>query len=279
MRTIRTVNYHITRRCNFKCKYCFAHFNGKHVKESLSVKDQKELVKQIATCGYFERINFAGGEPMLDNNLSELLQIVKEEGLKTSIITNGSQLTSEWIGKNADYIDIIGISIDSIDENANKRIGRYSKIGENFYNMISIVHENGIKLKINTTVNAFNKNDTLTPFINTIRPFRWKVFQTTLIEGENSEEFNKISVTEESFNAFCEKNRKALLQDIEMIKEQSDEMISSYCMIDPLGRFFNNANNKLSFSEPILTVGIETAYQMMKYEYEKFKKRGGDYIF
>lgn len=274
MKPITTVNYHFTRKCNFKCSYCFAHFDNK---KELYYEEQKELIKQIAACGYFDKINFAGGEPMMDKNLSQHLQLSKELGLQTSIITNGSLLKPEWIKENAQYVDIIGISIDSINKDTNKQIGRNTKLDNTFMNNIKLIHEYGIGLKINTTVNTFNKNEILTSFINEIKPFRWKILQTTKIEGENSENYNKVCVTKEAFELFYNNNRKELLPEIKIITELSDDMTSSYCMIDPSGRFYNNAHHKLSYSEPILQIGIEKAYNMMEYKYDKFEDRGGIY--
>jgi MoaA/NifB/PqqE/SkfB family radical SAM enzyme len=39
------------------------------------------------------KINFAGGEPFMNQYLGDYIQYAKEIGLKTSIITNASRMT------------------------------------------------------------------------------------------------------------------------------------------------------------------------------------------
>ncbi|WP_282071372.1 hypothetical protein [Polaribacter atrinae] len=47
-------------------------------------------MRKIAAAG-FEKITFAGGEPMLCPWLPKLIKTAKELGLTTMIVTNGSQ--------------------------------------------------------------------------------------------------------------------------------------------------------------------------------------------
>ena len=86
-----TVNYHLTRHCNYKCKYCYAHFNGVN---SLNSSQSQKIVEEIANAG-FGKVNFAGGEPLVYKDLGSLIRLAKHSELKTSIITNGSLLSNE----------------------------------------------------------------------------------------------------------------------------------------------------------------------------------------
>ena len=61
---ITTVNYHLTKKCNFKCKYCFARFDEIVSQPMLSEEDSLKLIKMLADSGHFNKINFVGGEPM-----------------------------------------------------------------------------------------------------------------------------------------------------------------------------------------------------------------------
>jgi radical S-adenosyl methionine domain-containing protein 2 len=48
-------------------------------------------------------------------------------------------------------------------------------------------------------------------------------------------------------------------------------------MVDPAGRFFENSTGSLFYSQPILEVGVHTAYEEAHPDSEKFLKRGGLY--
>ena len=113
-----SVNYHFTRQCNYKCGFCFHTAKTSHV---LSVEDAKRGLKMLRDSG-MQKINFSGGEPFLHKRgkfLGELAKYCKED-LSTpsvSIISNGSLITEKWMQEFGQYVDILGISCDSFDEN------------------------------------------------------------------------------------------------------------------------------------------------------------------
>ena len=93
------INLHILEACNFKCKYCFAHFD---YMKMLPVNVWKHIVDNVANSMYVRRFNIAGGEPMLYPHLDELIQYIKEKGFEVSIITIGFLLSEEFIERNKD---------------------------------------------------------------------------------------------------------------------------------------------------------------------------------
>jgi len=72
------------------------------------------LINQIAEFG-FEKINFAGGEPTLCPWLPDLIARAKEHRMVTSIVTNGSRITDQWLDALNGNLDWIGLSIDTVD--------------------------------------------------------------------------------------------------------------------------------------------------------------------
>jgi radical S-adenosyl methionine domain-containing protein 2 len=76
------------------------------------------------------KINISGGEPFLRAKfIGEIIQYCKEE-LKlesTGIICNASKVTIEWLDKYGQYLDIMGVSCDSFDDETNFKIGRSEK--------------------------------------------------------------------------------------------------------------------------------------------------------
>lgn len=272
---IPTVNYHCTKSCNFHCKYCFAHFNDV-CGQQLSEFDSLNLIKKLAECGYFTKINFAGGEPMLVPHLDKLIKTAKEYGMKTSIVTNGSRLSPEWIKQVSEHLDIIAISVDSINVNTNNNIGKKTLL-ENLTQLIRTIHDENIKLKINTVVSAYNKEETLTSFINEAMPFKWKILQATKIIGQNEADFSKVAVSEKDYKSFCDRNGEMLSPDIEIVCESENAIIGSYCMIDHRGCFFDDSSGQHRYSDPILKIGVEKALQQTVYSFDKFNERKGNY--
>lgn len=277
---IPTVNFHLIKACNFKCKFCYATFNDIHSR-GLSRQEQFKLIECLAESNLFKKINFAGGEPTLISHLPELIKHAKECGFTTSIVTNGSLINMKWIEHIAPHLDIIGLSIDSIDDETNIKSGR-SKAGrivriEHLEEIANACKVFGVHLKVNTVVSRYNYQETLTDFINKIQPFRWKILQVTKIEGQNESQFDEVKISSEEFQEYCKRNRKGILPEITIVEESSDIIQGSYLMIDQFGRFYDNSEGKHNYSSKILEVGVEAALRQVQVDISKFEKREGNY--
>ncbi|GAG18085.1 unnamed protein product, partial [marine sediment metagenome] len=156
-----SINFHITQRCNYICDFCFSKF-GKNCYE-LSEIEQFKLIKELAENGC-EKLNFAGGEPSIVQNLPKLLKFSKDLGLFTSLISNGTGLTNKFLRNSFENIDLIGLSIDSSNEEINYKLGRclthnnekikpYSHVNL-IKNRAELIKKFNIPLKINTVVTS-----------------------------------------------------------------------------------------------------------------------------
>lgn len=271
---IPAVNYHLWKACNYKCKFCFGTFNDVN-KNNLKTEEAKQVVQNIVDYG-FEKITFSGGEPTLCKDLSELLKIAKKGGMTTSIVTNGSMLSYDWLRENREYLDWIAISIDSVNLETNIKSGRFSKKNsftkEKYLELIFIIKKLGYKLKINTVVSNYNKNENLVDFINEVKPLRWKIFQALPIEIQNDEFKNDFIITQSEFECFLQRHKES-----SYIKESNYDMKGSYIMIDPIGRFFENSKGIHKYSSKINSVGVQSALSELNYCFKKFIKREGLY--
>ena len=81
------INLHITQKCNYACKYCFAHFDNH---DDLTLDQWKHIIDNLKASGLVDAINFAGGEPVLYRDFPALVNYAYDQGFKLSIITNGS---------------------------------------------------------------------------------------------------------------------------------------------------------------------------------------------
>ena len=78
-----------------RCKYCFRKENNGAV---LNLALRKQIIEKLATSGFFSKITFVGGEPLLDKeNLLKMLKYAKSLGMKTMVVTNGSLITDEFL--------------------------------------------------------------------------------------------------------------------------------------------------------------------------------------
>lgn len=266
-----TASFHIVKPCNMKCKFCYATFDDMHVVEQLDKYDAFKILDKLKDAG-LQKITFAGGEPLLYKHIYEVIVYAKGIGLTTSIITNGSLLTDDFLEKFKDKLDWIGISIDSLNPETNEKIGRVYKKMPNYYELAFKIKMYGFKLKINTVVNRFNENESLQDFIDTANPSRWKIFDTLKVDGQNDKQFDEIKTTDWGFDEFIQRHNHT-----SMVVERNEDMTGSYLLIDPQGRLFENTNGKHTYSSPLQHSEMEKCLSEINLNRDRFLKRGGIY--
>lgn len=277
---ITTVNFHLIKACNFKCKFCYATFNDIFSK-GISKAEQFQIIRLLAESKTFQKINFAGGEPSLVPHICELIEYSKSLGFETSIVTNASKIDFEWVKNIANYLDILTLSIDSINRETNLSSGRNQK-GETINKdkieeIANACHLFGVNLKVNTVVSQFNQNETMVEFINQLRPFRWKILQATRVEGQNDLDYEAVKINSDEFSTYCKRNTIMLLPEIKVVEESESLIQGSYLMIDQLGRFYDSYDQRHNYSEKILKIGVENALRQVSLNISKFKLREGNY--
>ena len=259
------------------CVHCFA---ANLPAALLPLDDSIKLVRMLAQAG-FRKINFAGGEPMLYNGIDDLIRVAKENGMTTSVVTNGTRITDAWLDDIAGCLDWITLSIDSSNPETHRQSGRAAGDGplptEKYLEMCRSIKRHGIRLKINTVVTRYNCNENMTEFIREAMPERWKIMRALPIAGQNDRNAGRFEVTDGQFQEYVERNRSVEQDGIRVVPEDNDLMTGSYVMVDPTGRFFGNMEGRYTYSRPILEAGIAGALQEIEIDPERFRKRGGRY--
>ncbi|MCW4003054.1 MAG: viperin family antiviral radical SAM protein [Candidatus Bathyarchaeota archaeon] len=267
---VKSANWHITARCDYNCRFCFAQQLDSEIR-NLACGEQ--ILKKLKALE-IGKINFTGGEPLLHPLLFPLIKLANSMNFVVSIISNGYHLNRDIIFEILPFVDWIGLSIDSAHEAVEEALGRgdgghVKKIVE----LAEIIHQTGIKLKINTTVTRLNWMEDMRSLIIRLKPDRWKVFQVLHIGGQNDAHFDELSITDEQFNHF-----KTLNQDIEGITpvfEGNQEMIDSYFMISPSGMAMSNRDGTNRVLTPLIDVNQCNISQIV--DVQKYEKRGGIY--
>ena len=281
---VPSVNFHLWKPCNMKCSFCFATFQdvGQDTlpKGHLPREDCLAVVEALATAG-FDKINFAGGEPTLCPWLPDLIHRAKELEATTSMVTNGSFVTQEWLDCVGGCLDWAAVSIDTVDPEKLKRMGRTTRAGplseDDYLRILDMLRQRHIRLKINTVVTRENYDENLTGFIAKARPERWKLLQVLPVRGQNDGLVDNLVITHEEFASYVLRNRHVESLGIAVVPESNDLMTGSYVMVDPAGRFFDNVDGTYVYSRPINQVGVEVAQREVSVDPEKFRLRDGLY--
>lgn len=188
----------------------------------------KVIIDKIHALDQYTRINLAGGEPMLAPHLQALIDYIVEKGFECSLITNGSLLTEEFIKKNKNKLSMIGISIDSMDDDMNDLIGR--KTITNIQFLSKTIKDQRIRLKINICISKINMNYDFESLIKEIEPDRLKLMQ--VLPAPHCDDANQYLITDLEFKKVCES-----LSMYHPVCETNEYMINTYDIVDSEGNF------------------------------------------
>ncbi len=101
----------VTGKCNLNCKYCYA--RRFLTQEELTTREAKRIVKEAHEIGV-EHIAFTGGEPLLREDIFELLEFANTCGVEASITTNGTLITEDVAKTLKKLNTFLYISIDGV---------------------------------------------------------------------------------------------------------------------------------------------------------------------
>ena len=80
------MTFSVTNRCNLRCSYCSIPDRGN---DELSTADTIRLIDEFAEAGA-QKLSFAGGEPLLRDDIGSLIERGKRKNLYLSLTTNGT---------------------------------------------------------------------------------------------------------------------------------------------------------------------------------------------
>lgn len=265
---LKTVNWHLTPACNYSCRFCFV----QNLHECpLPLNEGISLIKKLSDIG-MEKINFAGGEPLLHPNLINYCKLARDLGMTVSVTTNGSLIDEHKIEEMNGFVDWIGLSVDSEREETEQNLCRgYGDHVSHSVKVAEIIHNNEIHLKINSTITKLNYKEDLLPLIRILNPERWKVFQMLDIRDEN-DLFRDLLPNDSEFRYFVQNHELFKLQNGNSpVFEYASDMERSYLMITPAGNVkidFGKVIRKYSLNE-VLEKGVDFFIDSEKYIFRR----------
>ncbi|WP_372985271.1 viperin family antiviral radical SAM protein [Marinobacter sp.] len=286
------INWHLTEACNYSCRYCYAHWQ-RHESVKDLIRQEYQIHKLLLELREFfdpinsrnplawkmawsnTRLNIAGGEPLLfPSVVEETVKFASRVGLKASLITNGSLLTERIARRIGAGLEVLGISIDSADAFSNQLIGRMNSQGSfldirQLQSSVEAIRERNpaIKIKLNTVVNRVNWRDDFSDLVTLLRPDRWKILRALPVIDQS------MTVSDEQFGSFVERHQQRHRRIA--VVEDNPDMVESYIMVDPQGRFFQNSpcDAGYQYSQPILDVGVAKAFEQVSFDADRFVAR------
>ncbi|CAD5377993.1 PqqA peptide cyclase [Pseudomonas sp. OF001] len=146
----------LTYRCPLQCPYCSNPLDFAQHKEELTTEQWIEVFRQARELGAAQ-LGFSGGEPLVRQDLAELIAAARELGYYTNLITSGIGLTEARIAEFAEAgLDHIQISFQAADEEVNNLLAGSQKAFAHKLEMARAVKKHGYPMVLNFVTHRHN---------------------------------------------------------------------------------------------------------------------------
>ena len=233
MRKELIVDLQVTGRCNMDCDFCCGAIKDSQEQDFTTIIS---VINQLKAAGA-SAIVFSGGEPLLREDIADLIKYTHDKGLITYLSTNGL-LFFEKYKQIKNSINYLGLPLDSSSEDISVKMGRNHGMFYNNLNILRYFVKNppNHKVKVGTLISKVNSQEILSigellSKDEIYQPDVWRLYQFTPIRrGLLSREKHEISDLD--FMEVCTKVKKRYshLNISELSNSDSD---SSYFFIDP----------------------------------------------
>lgn len=143
------VQWEITQRCNWNCRFCY---QDSHIIEVLSTEEIKRVLDDMSDLGTLKLI-LTGGEPLVRRDLFEIAEYAKKKGMVLCLYSNGEKLADQSIAdKVSSLFAEVEISIlagePSIHDELSRKKGSWVRTVEGIKN----VSRKGTRVIVKTPV-------------------------------------------------------------------------------------------------------------------------------
>lgn len=140
----------ITNMCNLCCRHCYGNFGKSTNHRNLTIDELTFLLNSLGEMG-IEILELTGGDPTMNPNSSEAIDIAFKVGIHTVIyLTNGIQMSKKLVDTLIKYKDKIFVQIDlhSLNETYYNWFTGTKNNLEKVKNQIIFLTKNGVRVRV-----------------------------------------------------------------------------------------------------------------------------------
>lgn len=226
----QVVSFRVTLRCNNKCKYCFSSKNT-NIKE-MDLSKLKKLFSLLVKMGV-KAILLTGGEPLLREDIDQIILELKRFDFKVFIDTNGD-LFFKHKGIISKNVDVIGLPIDFSDSSYRNK--------DNLKTVLKILslykdRKKHPKIRIGTVVTKDNyqKLDKIAELLKSYPVSAWKLYQFTPQGASAIKHRASLEISRNLFNKTTQEIKDRYSHFLKIIISERAERNRAYFFVNPDG--------------------------------------------
>jgi radical SAM protein with 4Fe4S-binding SPASM domain len=148
--------WEMTAACNLKCIHCHTS-GGERTRDELDTDEAKHLLSELAQIRQFRMMAFTGGEPLVRQDLFELLAFSRTLGFTNTIATNATLIDNAVAQQLKRWgVVIAAVSLDGCTPETHDLVRGEPGAFERAVRGIQALHHAGILLHINITAMDYN---------------------------------------------------------------------------------------------------------------------------
>lgn len=156
------VEWHITKRCNLRCVFCYSDAEGKSdYEDELTTEEALDVVRQLSECNVIE-VQIEGGEPCLRLDLLEIIAALKKDRHRVRLLINGTLLNRELVKELSSLLtpyDVLQVSIHGSTATVHDQLtgsqGSFDRLVEG----MNLLREVNIPVRVSTVITPVNISD------------------------------------------------------------------------------------------------------------------------
>jgi pyrroloquinoline quinone biosynthesis protein E len=212
----REVMIEIEPRCNFRCAFCFNKLSfakeGRDGIKILSADYVRKIIEKLSEAGV-EKIRFTGGEPLLRNDIMDLLAYARRfDFTQIRLNTNASLIDREKARELVKYVDNFLIPIESEKEDIESPVCGFENALSRKINAVNWLREAGAKIiRIGTvaTARTIENLEKIEELINTLPIDEWEIYRPIPFGGkENILGENDLELLISKFSAMAQASKE-----------------------------------------------------------------------
>jgi MoaA/NifB/PqqE/SkfB family radical SAM enzyme/phosphoglycolate phosphatase-like HAD superfamily hydrolase len=246
------VNFHVTSRCNLRCPHCCGP-NLNSIKKS-SLNQIRATLQALRNQGVYN-IGFTGGEPLVLDQIEQVVRYAKEIQFKVTLYTNGLALL-KFLPLIRDSIDLVSISLDgpeSINDRFFRNRGHFARVKET----LAYIQSNPFpfELQVLTVVGRANR-DSIVELGQLLREWglpkriTWRLNKFVPF-GRGKDNREQFELQPEEFDSVVRKVESEF-PDIKIRHSPTQPVDMTYVYVHPNGDLFTSIGEKPVFLGNVL---------------------------
>ncbi len=152
------VFWELTRACMLACKHCRARAIKKRNPKELSTEECFNVIERLAEFEFKPLIVFTGGDPLMRDDVVEIIKFATDSGFRTAVAFSGTELADEDRLRELKKAGVarIAVSIDGSNERSHDVFRGVAGAFRMSMNIVERAKKLEIPFQINTTVTRNN---------------------------------------------------------------------------------------------------------------------------